>query len=194
MGAGTPGCLETREVGNAPSSKQPGWNKTPKDKNREAGYGNKIKSIALPCPGAEWGTPYHHRAPQCVDGADDVGVNCCTHQCVPSSRCLFLPTVLCAGPSPTALTGPSCLLTERGSIVWDTGMGLHPTLPCLGSDPRLGADPVGDKGHHGQDQVLAEEGTKMSLIPWPGFATGRGGCRPAPTRRPLDYFENYNAR
>lgn len=58
MGAGTPGCLETGEVGNAPSSKQPGWNKTPKAKNREAGYGNKIKSIAFPPhPRAERGTP-----------------------------------------------------------------------------------------------------------------------------------------
>lgn len=69
MGAGTPGCLETGEVGggNAPSSKQRGWNKTPNAKNREEGYQNKERCLASPGhphataghpkkPGDGWGT------------------------------------------------------------------------------------------------------------------------------------------
>lgn len=102
MGAGTPGCLETREVGNAPSSKQPGWNKTPKAKNREAGYGNKIKNIALPSLGQSRAAPCRRRTPQWVDG---VGVHHCTHQCVPPLK-VSVPT-----------HGPVCW-SQSQSIDW----------------------------------------------------------------------------
>lgn len=63
VGAGTPGCLETGEVGgrNAPSSKQRGWNKTPNAKNREEEYQNKERSLAT--PGHPYTTARHPAKP-----------------------------------------------------------------------------------------------------------------------------------
>ena len=98
--------------------------------------------------------------------------------CVPS-RCLSPPMVPCAGASPAALTGPSCPLAVGGSTVWGIGMGLHPTLPRVRSDPSLDTDPGGNKGHRGQGQVPAEEGTKTPPIPWLGLCRRVGGCRAA---------------
>lgn len=98
MGAGTPGCLETREVGNAPSSKQPGWNKSRRLKIGRQDM--EIKSFASPLnPGAEWGTPMSPLGTPWVSG---VRVFPCTHQRVPPSWCLWTD-----GPSPAAMTGPS---------------------------------------------------------------------------------------
>lgn len=178
MGAGTPGCLETGEVGNAPASKQPGWNKTPKAKNRESGYGNKIKKPCLPPPPPP--SPQGRRGhPHVTTGQPDgwlgwvvVGVYRCTHQCCPpTSRCVSPLVVLCAGPSPAAVTGPSCLPAGGRGGAWDINTGLHPRV---GSD--LSTDAGGDKGHWEQDQVLAEEGTELSPTPWPGLCRRAGGC------------------
>lgn len=117
MGAGTPGCLETREVGNASFSKQPAWNKTLKAKNREARNGNEIKILA-PLP--LWGRARH---PNVTNGDSnrwlerlECGVYPCTHRCVPSSRCLPPHLVLRAGPSPAALTEPSCTPAAVGEL------------------------------------------------------------------------------
>lgn len=117
MGAGTPGCLETREVGNASFSKQPAWNKTLKAKNREAGYGNELKILA---PLTLWGRARHPNvnnghSNRCLERLE-WGMYLCTHQCVPSSRCLSPHLVLRAGPNPAALTGSDCMPAALGEL------------------------------------------------------------------------------
>lgn len=157
MGAGTPGCLETREVGNASFSKQPAWNKTLKAKNREAGYGNEIKTL-VPLP--LWGRARH---PNVTNGhsnrwSERLECDPCPHQCVPSSRCLAPHLVLRAGPSPAALAGPSCLQPWGNSLTVRHRCGVTSSGALYGIRPRARHIPF-----------------RVQRTLWTGASPGRGG-------------------
>lgn len=102
-----------------------------------------------------------------------VKVHHCIRQRVPPLK-VFLPT-----------HGPLCWSQSRSSdwgqkTVWNIDMGLHPSLPHMGSNPSLGTDTRGNKGQQEWDEVLAEEGIKTSPHPGQDSAPGQGAAGPHP--------------